>query len=79
MFRPPINRLMKVLDRSFFQKSVPISAARVKEKTQIARFLKELNNDLLRLRRISTVILIEDAKALLLKPEIKANGMFFTY
>ncbi|PGH14667.1 hypothetical protein AJ80_05848 [Polytolypa hystricis UAMH7299] len=37
MFRPPVNRAMRLLDRSFFQKTVPLAAARVFE-------LKELNN-----------------------------------
>lgn len=81
MFRPPINRLMKVLDPSFFHKSIPISAAQVKDPTQISRFQKELKNDILQLERIAAVRYIsknEGAKALLLKPEIKASGKFFS-
>ena len=29
MFAPPVNRAMKVLDRAFFKRTVPTSAARI--------------------------------------------------
>ncbi|KAI5291313.1 tRNA(m(1)G37)methyltransferase, partial [Ascosphaera atra] len=35
MLRPPVNRLMRSLDRSFFQKTVPLAAATVFDKRQI--------------------------------------------
>lgn len=44
MFAPPVNRAMKVLDRSFFQKTVPISAARVFNPRDISRCRKELES-----------------------------------
>ncbi|KAK2812044.1 hypothetical protein FQN50_001753 [Emmonsiellopsis sp. PD_5] len=35
MFRPPVNRLMRTLDRSFFQKTVPLTAASFFDKKSI--------------------------------------------
>ncbi|KAI5285561.1 tRNA(m(1)G37)methyltransferase, partial [Ascosphaera aggregata] len=35
MFRPPVNRLMRKLNRSFFRKTVPMAAATVFDKRQI--------------------------------------------
>ncbi|KZZ88845.1 tRNA methyltransferase Trm5 [Ascosphaera apis ARSEF 7405] len=35
MFRPPVNRMMRTLDRSFFKKTVPMAAATVFDKRQI--------------------------------------------
>ncbi|KAI5290224.1 tRNA(m(1)G37)methyltransferase [Ascosphaera acerosa] len=42
MFRPPVNRLMRTLDRSFFRKTVPMAAATVFDKRQIAPVKKAL-------------------------------------
>ena len=77
MFRPPVNRLMKVLDRSFFQKTVPLSAAQVNDSRRIASLRTELKQDVLQLERLPVVRPAQNAsglKALLLKPEIKADG-----
>ena len=77
MFRPPVNRLMKVLDRPFFQKTIPISAAQVNDSRRIASLLTELKQDTLDLERLQTVrpaLNGHGLKALLLKPEIKADG-----
>lgn len=75
MFRPPINRAMRALDRSFFEKSIPISAARISDNKQISKYRTELGHDLLRLDRVSAVRSVRDSdgqegKALLLKPEV---------
>ncbi|KAH8694140.1 guanine methyltransferase Trm5 [Talaromyces proteolyticus] len=53
MFRPPVNRAMRVLDRSFFHKSIPVSAATVFENKDIMRVRKRLvaSKDLLDLPR----------------------------
>ena len=79
MFRPPVNRAMRVLDRSCFQKRVPLSAAKVYDKTQISKLRSELGHDVLRLERFQCVQPIrgtkgEEHKALLLDPRIKPNG-----
>ena len=79
MFRPPVNRAMRVLDRAFFQKKVPLSAARVLNKKEIAKLRSELGRDVLRLDRFQCVQSIqgskgEEHKALLLNPQIKPDG-----
>ena len=77
MFRPPINRAMKVLDRSYFQKKVPLAAARILEKKHIARFRTELGSDILNLERVSSVKddpQDKGSKALLLKPDITCDS-----
>lgn len=77
MFRPPVNRLMKVVDRSFFQKTVLLSAAQVNDNRRIPSVRAELKHDILQLERLQVVRPAPNAsglKALLLKPEIKADG-----
>lgn len=79
MFRPPINRLMKVLDRSFFQKKIPISAARIFDKKHIAKCRTELSKDALQLDRLLLIRPVPEsesrgAKDMLLKPEIDPEG-----
>lgn len=83
MFAPPVNRAMKVLDRSFFQKTVPASAARIFKPQDIARCRKELqlSKDTLPNNRIQPVRIDPDAeraqkggKCLVLKPEVVHNG-----
>lgn len=44
MFRPPVNRAMRVLDRSFFKKTVPVSAATVLENKNILSVRKTLGS-----------------------------------
>lgn len=79
MFRPPVNRLMKVLDRSFFQKKIPISAARIFDKKNIAKCRTELRQDALQLDRLLLIRPVPEsesrgAKDMLLKPEIDPEG-----
>ncbi|KAI9766564.1 MAG: tRNA(m(1)G37)methyltransferase [Candelina submexicana] len=80
MFRPPINRTMRVLDRSFFRKTLPLSAARVNGNKMISKCRAELerSKDLLRMARIGSVQPDPDTdmaswgrKCLLLKPEVR--------
>ena len=83
MFRPPVNRAMRVLDRSFFKKSVSLAAARVFDIKQISKFRTDLSYDLLKLDRMSAVKTVRDAqgeegKALLLKPEVKSDGLLIS-
>lgn len=79
MFRPPINRAMRALDRSFFEKSIPLSAARIRDNKHISKCRTELGPDLLKLDRMSAVRRVRDsegqeAKALLLRPEVRPDG-----
>jgi len=75
---------MRVLDRSFFQKRVPLTAARILDNKKISNCRRELekSKDLLRLERIAIVRPDPEEgpgpngrKCLLLKPEIKCSGM----
>lgn len=84
MFRPPVNRAMRTLDRSFFRKTVPISAAKVFQNSEISRVRKELSasRDLLVLPRLNVVREIQDQdgvakKALLLREDLKHDGSFW--
>jgi len=79
MFRPPVNRAISVLDRSFFKRKIPISAARILDQRQISKCRTELQYDLLKFDRMQAVRSIRDpqgqeGKALLLKPVVKADG-----
>lgn len=79
MFRPPVNRAMKVLDRSFFQKTIPTSIAKVLDKKQITKLRTALSNDVLKIDRMQCMRSVRDnqgqeTKAFLLQPLIKPNG-----
>ena len=86
LLRPPVNRAMRQLDRAFFSKTIPISAARIFSNQHISSCRKELekSEDLLRHERISSVQNepgtdgSNGKKCLLLRPEVKHNGMAFT-
>ncbi|PSK42218.1 hypothetical protein B9Z65_4132 [Elsinoe australis] len=57
MFRPPVNRAMKTLDRTFFHKHIPISAARVLSNSNISNIRSQLDRskDSLTLSRYQNV------------------------
>ena len=81
MFRPPVNRAMRQLDRSFFQKRIPLAAARVLDTKQISNCISDLSEELLYLERCTVVRpgpmdndLWRGRKALLLRPRIKPDG-----
>lgn len=81
MFRPPVNRAMRTLDRSFFRKTVPLASAKIFQNSEISRVRKELNStkDLLTLPRLSSVQEIKEQdgsmrKALLLRETLKHDG-----
>ena len=79
MFRPPVNRAMRVLDRSFFKKVIPTSAARINDRKEVSKCRNALTYDILKLDRMQAVRSLQDpqgteAKALLLRPEIKSGG-----
>jgi len=86
IFLPPVNRSMKVLDRSFFKKVIPLAAASIAEAKEISNIRKELDRAgaLLRLNPIKTLRdddLRPGAKCLLLRPGIhpdrKSDGKSF--
>lgn len=81
MFRPPINRAMRALDKSFFRKDVVTSALKVQDKRRMADVLRSLrkSNDLLTHRDFPNVRDEADsagrgAKCVLLNPTVNAGG-----
>jgi tRNA (guanine37-N1)-methyltransferase len=85
MFAPPINRAMQVLDRSFFQKTIPSSAARILSPKDISRCRKELtaSHDTLPNNRFDPIRVDPDVerarkggKCLVLRPEVVHDGEF---
>ena len=83
MFRPPVNRAMRVLDRSFFRKTVPISAAAIYKASDISNVRRVLlkNHDMLSLPRASSIREVRDQedssvvrKGILLREDIKHDG-----
>ncbi|KAL4918817.1 hypothetical protein BDW62DRAFT_210213 [Aspergillus aurantiobrunneus] len=77
MFRPPVNRAMRVLDRSFFKRTVPISAATIFKPSDISSVRSKLmkSRDALALPRLGGIRDIEKdnvvRKCLLLRETIK--------
>lgn len=86
MFAPPINRAMKVLDRSFFRKTVNTSAARIFSPKDIShvRTALERSRDALKIRLdavrpdTDAVRAAKGGKCLILKPEVVHNGTTHT-
>lgn len=79
MFRAPINRSMRTLDRSFFKKVVPLKAARVFDVKNISKVKRELqrSRDALFQERLMNVLPDPDSqrastgnKCVLLRPEV---------
>ncbi|KAL2854882.1 hypothetical protein BJY01DRAFT_231824 [Aspergillus pseudoustus] len=79
MFRPPVNRAMRVLDRFFFKKTFPLSAATIFKNKDITKVRNELlkSEDALVLPRLQPIKEIKKddtvLKALLLREGIKHN------
>ncbi|KAI2742493.1 hypothetical protein DTO013E5_3579 [Penicillium roqueforti] len=78
MFRPPVNRAMRTLDRSFFRRKVPLSVARIFKASDISNVRKELvkSRDILLWPRISPIREAKDEdgkvwKAMLLRENLK--------
>ncbi|OJJ48535.1 hypothetical protein ASPZODRAFT_158221 [Penicilliopsis zonata CBS 506.65] len=82
MFRPPVNRAMRVLDRSAFRKAIPLAAATVFKTSDISRVRKELmrGRDALIIPRLNNIQEIKEKedgggeilrKCVLLREDIK--------
>lgn len=81
MFRPPVNRAMRVLDRSFFRKTIPISSATVLKTSDISRVRNELlrSRDLLAVPRLNPIRVAQgdnadQKKCVLLREGVKHDG-----
>ena len=83
MFGPPVNRAMRILDRSFFKKKIPLADARVFDKKAIAKYRSNLNSYLLNIDPGVPIVrqdpYLNDLKILLLKPEIRPDSTFCPY
>lgn len=87
IFRPSIVRTAgTVLDRSLFNKTVPIAAARVLDAKNIAKYVRTLQNsrDTIGLERLKHTVLDPDptfakkgGKCILLNPEVKPQGLLY--
>ena len=81
MFRPPVNRAMRALDRTYFRKSIPLAAAKVHSDHFVSICRTELSQDVLKLERMSIVKILKESessnthKALLLNPKIKTDSV----
>ncbi|KAL2829745.1 hypothetical protein BDW59DRAFT_170405 [Aspergillus cavernicola] len=77
MFRPPINRAMRVLDRSFFKRTIPLSAATVFKASDISSVRSKLlkSQDAINLPRFNLIREVKKddvvRKCLLLREGIK--------
>lgn len=87
MFSPPMARAMKVLDKRFFKKTIPTSAARIFNSKDISTCRKELtaSKDTLPNNRVDPIRPDVDAqraqkggKCLILRPEVVHNGESMT-
>lgn len=86
LFRPPLVRAATAaLDRSLFTKKIPVSAARVRDARNIAKYrgLLERSREILKLERLLNVrsdpdagIAAKGGKCLLLRPEVRPGGMY---
>lgn len=81
-FLPPVNRSMKVLDKSVFQKTVPLSAARIFDVRRTGEIRKICRPDALHLPKIDVLQWDPDQekykgrKVMILKPEVKHDGLW---
>ncbi|KAK9473144.1 Met-10+ like-protein-domain-containing protein [Dipodascopsis tothii] len=77
LFRPPVNRGMRVLDREFFRRSVPLAAARFADPRLIPTFSKQCQADILQLQGVphvaATTVAGEAAKVVRLAPHVRAD------
>lgn len=81
MFRPPVNRAMRLLDRSFFVKDVSLSAASILDVRNTSKIRLELekSRDMLRARAIvpiQPVPGLSKRKCILLQPGVKFDGAY---
>ncbi|KAJ1898342.1 tRNA(m(1)G37)methyltransferase [Kickxella alabastrina] len=77
MFKPPVHRGMKELDRAAFSLTVPVVAIRVPTKT-VGQIKAELANDVFKVNKMRNVVNDEsnnDHKLVLLKPEINDTSL----
>ena len=82
MFRAPVNRTMRILDRTFFQRDIPISAAKVSDIKNLSKIRQALlkSQEILNVRQYHPIQALgsekDGVKCVLLKPSVISDGMF---
>ncbi|RIV13483.1 hypothetical protein D1623_30215, partial [Klebsiella pneumoniae] len=66
-YKPPVNREMKELDRSFFRKTIPLQAAYFPQPKYLGQFVKACQPDIFYVRNIKHIVDFDDSKAVLLR------------
>lgn len=79
-FLPPVNRAMRTLDRTFFKKMVPVTAARVLDATLLHTIKEKVLKDLIPFERFNQRYVFNsrldvETPLLILRPEVKYDGM----
>lgn len=69
-FGPPINRSMRVLDRSFFQKDVTILVVAFPKPKDLGEFVKVCKGEMLNLPNVKHIVPIDGTKGVLLRQDI---------
>ena len=82
IFRPPVNRSMRVLDRDFFYKTLPIAAATVFDNRNLSTVRAKVQSagDLLSVFSIKAVLpdeIVQGRKCVLLRPGILVTGLSY--
>lgn len=83
LFKAPGALAMKTLDRSIFSKTLPVTAALVRDNKLLSKYRKDLEKtrEILQLEKLSPVMPASDPslakqgrKCLLLSPNVEASG-----
>ncbi|CUS11544.1 unnamed protein product [Tuber aestivum] len=79
-FLPPVNRAMRTLDRAFFKKIVPVTAARVLDATQVHTIKERILRDLIPYERFNLRYdfnskLDTETPLLILRPDVKYDDL----
>lgn len=64
LFLPPIDRTMTTLDKSFFQKEIPLVAVLLSDPSYIATFSRQQESNLLKQHGLSHVVFLDSKDAL---------------
>lgn len=70
-FAPPVNREMKVLDKLFFDKEVPLVVVRFPDAKHIAAFNKRCRKDVLAVPYVKHIVYIDGGKGVLLRDDVQ--------
>lgn len=70
-YKPPVNREMKELDRSFFHKTVPLQAAYFSQPKFLGQFVKACQPDIFYVRNIKHIVDLDNSKAVLLREGVE--------